>query len=68
MSGIIPIDVKKKAKEYRQIKEALENIEYEMLQLNILESKLRQQKMQLEIKLDKMEEEAIEAAHLDKKK
>jgi hypothetical protein len=59
MSDIINIDLRKKAEEYKNIIEALEKIEYELLQLNILESKLRQQKLALEKKRERLEDEAI---------
>ena len=59
MSDIINIDLRKKAEEYKNIIEALEKIEYELLQLNILESKLRQQKLALTKKRDTLEDEAI---------
>lgn len=59
MSDIINIDLRKRAEEYKQVIEALEKIEYELLQLNILESKLRQQKLALIKKRDTLEEEAI---------
>ena len=65
MSDLIPIDVKKKTEEYKKIKEALEKIQYELLQLNILESKLRQQKLALEKRRDSLEEEAISFAKKD---
>lgn len=59
MSDIINIDMRKKAEEYKQVVEALDKIEYELLQLNILESKLRQQKLALEKKRKRLEDEAI---------
>lgn len=51
--------MRKKAEEYKQVVEALDKIEYELLQLNILESKLRQQKLALEKKRKRLEDEAI---------
>jgi len=59
MSDIINIDLRKKAEEYRNIVEALDKIEFELLQLNILESKLRQQKLTLEKKRKRLEDEAV---------
>jgi hypothetical protein len=59
VSDIINIDMRKKAEEYKQVVEALDKIEYELLQLNILESKLRQQKLALEKKRKRLEDEAI---------
>jgi hypothetical protein len=59
MSDIISIDMRKKAEEYKKVVEALDKIEYELLQLNILESKLRQQKLSLEKKRKQLEDEAI---------
>ena len=59
MSDIISLDMRKKAEEYKKVVEALDKIEYELLQLNILESKLRQQKLSLEKKRKQLEEEAI---------
>lgn len=59
MSDIISLDMRKKAEEYKQVVEALDKIEYELLQLNILESKLRQQKLSLEKKRKRLEDEAI---------
>jgi hypothetical protein len=51
--------MRKKAEEYKKVVEALDKIEYELLQLNILESKLRQQKLSLEKKRKQLEDEAI---------
>lgn len=51
--------MRKKAEEYKKVVEALDKIEYELLQLNILESKLRQQKLALEKKRKRLEDEAI---------
>ena len=60
VTDIISLNLKKQAEEYKRIQEALHKIEYELLQLNILESKLRQQKLALEKMQRKLEDEAIE--------
>lgn len=66
VTDIISLNLKKQAEEYKRIQEALHKIEYELLQLNILESKLRQQKLALEKMQRKLEDEAIE--NVSKKK